>query len=361
MTLPTLDKIEVRGKRVILRADFNVLLKSGDVGDTYRIKRILPTIDWLKNNGAKTIIVSHLSFGKKGLLASVAKYLNKVFNLNLAFLSSLDFELIRDNIDKMSSGESLLLENIRIHKGEEENDENFAKKLASLGDIYVNDAFSVAHRAHASTVGITKYLPSYAGLLFDEEVKSLESAFDPKHPFLMILGGVKAGSKLGVIDKFLNIADNIFIGGALANNFFKARGDDIGESVFDSRVSVEKYLGDKKIILPVDVRKKNGKILDIGPKTTGNLVELIKKEKFILWNGPLGNIEENGFDESTKIIAEAIANSGTKSVVGGGDTVAIINKMGLLDKFSFVSTGGGAMLQFLANGTLPGIEALKNK
>ncbi|MEK9183736.1 MAG: phosphoglycerate kinase, partial [Patescibacteria group bacterium] len=202
--------------------------------------------------------------------------------------------------------------------------------------------------------------PSYAGLLFDEEVRSLESGFAPQHPFLLILGGVKFESKIGVIDRFLNIADKIFIGGALANNFFKARGDNIGESVFDSRISVGKYLDNEKIILPVDVRKKSDKIFDIGPKTVENLVELIKKEKFILWNGPPGNIEE-GFGESTKIVAEAIANSGAKSIVGGGDTVAIINKMGLIDKFSFVSTGGGAMLQFLAYGTLPGIEALKNK
>ena len=360
MNLPTIDKIDVKGKRVILRVDFNVLLKNGDIGDIYRIKRTLPTIDWLKNNGAKTIIISHLSSGKKGSLALVAEHLNKTLGLNIIFLDSVDFKSVGDRIEKMAEGEIILLENVRIHKGEEENDDNFSKKLSELGDIYANDAFSVAHRAHASIVGITKYLPSYAGLLFNEEVRSLESVFAPQHPFLLILGGVKFESKIGVIDRFLNIADKIFIGGALANNFFKARGDNIGESVFDSRISVGKYLDNEKIILPFNVTKKSDKNIDIVPKTVENLVELIKKEKFILWNGPPGNIEE-GFGESTKIVAEAIANSGAKSIVGGGDTVAIINKMGLIDKFSFVSTGGGAMLQFLAYGTLPGIEALKNK
>ncbi|MDP3051999.1 MAG: phosphoglycerate kinase, partial [bacterium] len=256
-------------------------------------------------------------------------------------------------------GDIVMLENLRIDKGEEKNNETFAKKLADFGDIYVNEAFSVSHRNHASITGIPKYLPSYAGLLFESEVENLSRAFYPKHPFLLILGGVKFGSKLGVLKRFIKIADKIFIGGALANIFFKLKGIDIGESLFDKKVSVKKYFGNRKIVLPVDFKKNDGAILDIGPKTIKELINLIRRAKFILWNGPLGNFEIRDFAKGTEAAAKAIASSNVVSVIGGGDTAAAVIKMRLtFIQKSFISTGGGAMLEFLAKGTLPGIEAL---
>ncbi len=258
----------------------------------------------------------------------------------------------------MKDGDVIILENLRTNPGEEKNDKNFAKKLASRGDIYVNEAFSASHRNHASIIGLPKYLPSYAGLLFEKELKNLGKAFKPKHPFLVILGGIKFESKLGVLDRFLKIADKIFIGGALANNFFKLQGINIGKSLFDKNISVKKYLKNKKIILPVDVRRKNNMILDIGPKSIAELLRLIKKSKFILWNGPLGNFEQKGFSTGTDMVVRCIAQTPAISIVGGGDTIRALTEAGAIDGFSFVSTAGGAMLTFLAKGTLPGIEAL---
>jgi phosphoglycerate kinase len=332
-------KTNLKGKRILLRVDFNVPIKNSKVTDDFRIKKTLPTINFLKRKGAKIILISHLTDGKNKSLEPAAKYL---------------FKKIK--------GDITLLENIRNYPGEEKNDKNFAKQLAKLGDIYVNDAFSASHRNHASIVGIPKYLPSYAGLLFEEEYKNLSHAFKPMHPFLLILGGVKFGSKLGVLNRFLKTADRIFIGGALANNFFWANKMDIGKSVLDKNTNIKKFLRNPKIILPIDVKKKNGAILDIGLLATKELSLLVKKSKFILWNGPMGNFEEKKFSKGTSVIAKAIAKSKAQTIIGGGDTIAAIDKAKIpLNKFSFVSTAGGAMLEFLAKGTLPGIEALKSK
>ena len=362
INLPSIRDVNVKGRRVLLRVDFNVLFSDGKMEDLYRINRTLPTIDYLSRKGAKVIIISHLSAGKNGSLASVAKYLNSLEkSFPLGFIKATDLDLIAESLKGMKDGDVAMLEDIRLHKKEERNDDNFAKELSELGDIYVNEAFSVSHRKHASIVGIPKYLPSYAGFLFEEEVKGLQSAFSPEHPFLLLFGGVKAETKLGVIDRFLNIADKIFIGGALANNFLKAQGVDIGSSVLSENIPVEKYINNEKIYFPADVRMKDGKIYDIGEKAIQEILSFIKEAKFILWSGPMGNIEEGDFDKGTKIIAQAIANSKAKTVIGGGDTVAVLNEMGILDKFTFVSTAGGAMLEFLASGTLPGIEAIKNQ
>ena len=363
INLPSIRDADVKGKRVLLRVDFNVLFSDGKVEDLYRIKRTIPTIEYLSQKGAKVVIISHLSEGKNGSLASVAKYLNSIEkSFPLGFIKATDLNLMAERLKNMKEGDAVMLENIRLQAGEEQNDENFARRLAELGDIYVNEAFSVSHRRHASIVGIPKYLPSYAGFLFEEEVNGLQSAFSPEHPFLLLLGGVKAETKLGVIDRFLDIADKIFIGGGLANNFLQAKGVDIGSSVLSENVPVGKYISNEKIYFPPDVRKKNGKIYDIGEKAVKEILSLVQEAKFILWSGPMGNIEEGDFDKGTKIIAEAIAESGAKTVIGGGDTVAVLNEMGILDKFSFVSTAGGAMLEFLASGTLPGIEAImKNR
>ena len=359
INLPSVRNVEVKGKRVLLRVDFNVLFSDGKVEDLYRITRTIPTIEYLSQKGAKVIIISHLSAGKNGSLASVAKYLNSIEkSFPLGFIKATDLSLIAESLKNMKDGDAVILENIRLQDGEEQNDENFARRLAKLGDIYVNEAFSVSHRRHASIVGIAEFLPSYIGFLFEEEVKGLQSAFSPEHPFLLLLGGVKAETKLGAVDKFLSIADKIFIGGALANNFLKAKGMDTGSSFLSENIPVEKYINNEKIYFPEDVRKKDGKIYDIGEKAVEEILSLVKEAKFILWSGPMGNIEEGDFDKGTKIIAEAIANSKAKTIAGGGDTVAVINEMGILDKFSFVSTAGGAMLEFLASGTLPGIEAI---
>jgi len=363
INLPSIRDIDVKGKRVLLRVDFNVLFSDGKVEDLYRITRTVPTIEYLSQKGAKVIIISHLSAGKNGSLAPVAEYLNSIEkSFPLGFIKATDLSLIAKSLKSMKNGDAAMLENIRLQAGEERNDKNFARQLAELGDIYVNEAFSASHRRHASIVGIAEFLPSYAGFLFEEEVKGLQSVFSPERPFLLLLGGMKAETKLGMIDRFLDIADKIFIGGALANNFLQAKGMDIGSSVLSENISVEKYISNKKIFFPPDVRKKDGKIYDIGEKAVEEILSLVKEAKFILWSGPMGNIEEGDFDKGTKIIAEAIANSKAKTVIGGGDTVAVINEMGILDKFSFVSTAGGAMLEFLASGTLPGIEAiLKNR
>ena len=356
MKFPAIKRLNCRGKRVLVRAGFDVPIKNGKVTEEFRIKKTLPTIKLLQKKGARIIILSHLG-EKNGSLKPVANYLDYYLK-NFKFISLIFGKATEKNISKMKDGDIILLENLRRDDREEKNDKNFSKKLAKMGNIYVNEAFSVSHRNHASIVGIPKYLPSYAGLLFEKEVENLKKAFRPRHPFLLILGGVKFESKLGVLDKFMKIADKIFIGGALANNFFKAKGIDIGRSVFDSKVSVKKYLNNPKIILPTDFKKKNGKILDIGPKAIEELSNLIKNSKFILWNGPLGNFEEKNLSSGTFSVAKLIAKSRTISIIGGGDTVAAITKLGLISKFSFVSTAGGAMLEFLAKGTLPGIEAL---
>jgi phosphoglycerate kinase len=352
----SIKNIDVRGKKVILRVDFNVPVEKGKVEDDFRIKRTLPTIKFLKKKGARIILISHVTDGRTKSLKPMAQY------LKVKFLPDKKIDLIKKKIDKIKNGEVVLLENIRNYPGEEKNDKKFTKKLAQCGDIYINDAFSVSHREHASVVGITKYLPSYAGLLFEEELKNLSSAFKPKHPFLLILGGIKFKTKLGVLEKFLKTADQIFIGGALANNFFKAQGVNIDNSVFDPEVNIKKYLRNPKIILPIDLKTKNGTILDAGAGTINNLAKIIKESKFVLWNGPLGDFEKKGFEKGTQKLAKLIANSNTQSIIGGGDTVAAVRKFGIpLGKFSFVSTAGGALLEFLAKGTLPGIEALEKR
>src|SRR3989338_11086451 len=226
--LPSVRDADVKGKRVLLRVDFNILFSDGKIEDLYRIKRTIPTIEYLSQKGAKVIIISHLSPRENGSLAAVAKYLNSIEkSFSLGFRKATDLSLIAESLKNMKDGDAVILENIRLQDGEEQNDENFARRLAKLGDIYVNEAFSVSHRRHASIVGIAEFLPSYIGFLFEEEVKGLQSAFSPEHPFLLLLGGVKAETKLGVVDRFLGIADKIFIGGGPAHNFLQAKGMDI--------------------------------------------------------------------------------------------------------------------------------------
>ena len=337
------DIQNLKGVKVLLRLDLNV-------PNDFRIRKALPTLKYLCENGAKTIIISHID----KTLEPVAEYLNKFFKV--IFVKN--YCNILTELEKINDGEMILLENIRNWQEEKNNDPRFAKELASLADIYINDAFSVCHREHASIVGIPKYLPSYAGFQLEEEIKYLSKCFNPSRPFIFILGGAKFDTKIPLIKKFLNIADYIFVGGALANNFLKEKGMDIGTSrVSTEDFNLKEYLNNPKLILPIDFERKNNSIVDAGPKTVKELKKYINKSKFVLWNGPLGEYE-NGFKKPTLELAKIIAESDTQSVVGGGDTLAAISELGLEDKFTFVSTGGGAMIQYLADGTLPGIEAL---
>ncbi|MEI6280775.1 MAG: phosphoglycerate kinase [bacterium] len=362
----------VKGKRVLLRVDFNVPIVDGKVGDDFRIIKALPTIKFLQKKGAKLILITHLGKGGETLLP-IVNVLNKY--IKVEFVGDVVGPIVQKAVSLMMNGDIVLLENIRNNKGENECSKTFAKELAKFADIYVNDAFSVSHRKDASIILLPKLLTSYSGLQLEEEVKNLSEAFkNTKHPFLFILGGAKFSTKVPLIKKYLKLADQVFIGGALANDFLKAKGYEVGQSlVSDTNYGIEKILKNKKLILPEDVLVKNGDklinkkvnevgkdevIIDIGSETIEKLKPFIKNAKLVLWNGPLGKYEAGGAI-ATKEIIKIVATSRAKSIIGGGDTVTIISGMKMENEFSFISTGGGATLDFLANGTLPGIKALK--
>ncbi len=366
----------IKGKRVVLRLDLNVPLEGGTnkkIKDDFRLLRSIPTIKFLSQKGAKIIIIGHLGKDGSESLRPIADYFKKSFDVG--FLPKMPFSEIRKISGEIKNGSSVILENLRAWDGEKKNDKLFSKELASLGDVYVNDAFSASHRKHASIVGVTKFLPSYTGILFEEEVRNLSKALTPPKQFLFILGGAKFSTKIPLVRKYLKIAENLFIGGALANNFFKELGFEVGRSKTEDGLKIKNLAGNKKIFLPVDVIVKNAVgalsvkgsnkvlpedfILDAGPKSVELLKKLIAKSKFVLCNGPLGYYED-GFSKSTEDVLKTLSKIKTKSIIGGGDTVTLVSKLGLAKKFSFVSTGGGAMIDFLANGSLPGIEALKH-
>lgn len=363
---------DVKGKRVILRLDFNVPLRNGKVFDDFRIRKSMPTIELLQSRGARIIIISHCEGKESSTLRPVFEYLKE--RMPISFVEKYVDDETERVIGAMKNGEVILFENLRVYPEEKENDQDFAKSLASLADFYVNDAFSCSHREHASIVGIPQYIPGFIGLLFQNEIEHLSKTFSPPHPFVFVLGGAKFDTKIPLIKKFLKIADSIFVGGALAHNFFKELGYPIGASVVsDGDFGLKEMLDSKKILLPKDVVVKHDDeisiklptevgqddvIVDAGAETLMNLSELISNAEYVLWNGPLGNFEI-GFKEGTLELAGKIAENSAESVVGGADTLAAIASMGLEKKFNFVSSGGGAMLDFLANGTLPGIDALK--
>lgn len=370
------DIPHLKGVKVLLRADFNVPVRDKSVVDDFRIRSAMPTVDHLRSKGAKVVIVSHLESNDGGN-ASLQPISNVLKRLGEPVLFIKDFKAAHEIIeDKIQDGDCVLLENLRYFDGEKKNDRKFAAELASLADIYVNDAFPVCHREHASIVGVPGLLPSYAGLQLEKEVKNLSRAFSPAHPFLFILGGAKFETKLPLLAKFMAIADNIFVGGALCNDFFREKGYEIGRSLV-SKVAVDlsAFKDSPKLLLPADIIDQNGtvkmadalnagdKITDAGPETLALLKEQIAAAKFILWNGPLG-LYEDGYKAPTlelaKMIGEATGRNGVESIVGGGDTLAAIAELGSHEKFTFISTGGGAMLDFLAKGTLPGIEALES-
>lgn len=361
-------------KKIIIRLDLNVPIKDNEIIDDFRIKKVIPTLQFLQKKGAKTIIISHLGEDGSLSMSIVAKRMKKY----LKEVEYIDYPILSDEAEKkineMKKGDIVMLRNLRSEEGEKKNSPSFARGLSRYGEIYINDAFSVSHREHASVVGIAKHLPSYAGLQLEVEVENLSKAFDPKHPFLFILGGAKFDTKIPLIRRFLRKADNIFIGGAIANDFLKAKGYEIGVSLCGNpNPDIKSFLKSKNLILPKDVlvKRKNKNInvkieevlsedciLDIGKETVEELQNIVLKSKFILWNGPLGKYE-NGFGGSTEEILKTITKSRAVSMVGGGDTTAIISKLKIENKISFVSTGGGATLDFLAKGTLPGIRVLK--
>jgi len=363
----------IKGKRVLLRVDLNVAMKGKKVIGGYRVKQIVPTINYLKKKGAKIIIIGHIGRKPGTTLKPVADFLNR--KTKVGFFPKIKHKDLAGIINDMKDGMAIVLENVRSNPGEMENDPAFAKCLAGLADIYVNDAFSVSHRKHASIVGVPKLLPSYVGLLFEEEIKHLSIALHPKHPLILILGGAKTKIKIPLAKKFLAIADTIFLGGVAANDCLRARGYEVGQSMVSGPVpGLGALAKSKKVILPVDVVvKRRGRaamvkavddvapgecILDAGPQTIKELGALVARAKFVLWNGPLGNYEK-GFDKGTAGLLTAIAKSKTQSVLGGGDTLAVAFRLKVHRKIGFVSTAGGAMLDFLADGTLAGIEAIK--
>jgi|SRR3989344_3842353 len=358
-------------KRVLLRVDFNVPFKNGRVADDFRIRAALPEIKNLVRWGYQVFLITHLEENNKTPhLPAIKKALERLLKTKVGFMEG------RIPAKPVPRTEKIVLfDNIRLNPGEKKNDLKFARNLASWGDLYINDAFSVSHRKHASIVSLPKYLPNTAGPLLKKEAAELSKFFKPKHPFLFVLGGKKFETKEPLVSKFLNGADAIFVGGALGNTFLALRGVAVGASKVENIKIPDKILWNNKILLPEDVVverngkkktilfsevKKNDLIYDAGPKTVRVLGELAKKAKLILWNGTLGFCE-NSYAYGTKELAKAVGTSKAFRLVGGGDTVAAIRQMKLEKNFDFLSTGGGAMLEFLAKGTLPGIEALKKK
>ncbi len=380
--LKTIKDINFKNKRVLMRVDFNVPLEKKK--KIAKIKAAIPTLKYLIKQKSKIILISHLNRPKGKIieelrLDSIAKKLKKLLRKEVQKLDSIIGKKVEQVVEKMKPGEIVMLENIRFYPEEEKNSPKFAKELSKLGDVFINEAFAVSHRKHASIISITKYLPSVAGPLFQQEIKELNKILHkPERPLVVVIGGAKVATKIKVIEKFLKRADKLIIAGALPNTIFAARDINMGQSFVEKNMFkvVEKLdLESPKLQLPVDfvcqnseivVRginavKENESILDMGPKTIKLFLESIKDAKTIVWNGPLGVVEKKPFDRASEILAKAIAQSRAYSIVGGGDTAAFIKKLGLEKKFNYVSTGGGAMLEYLANGTLPGIEALNKK
>ena len=386
--------IDVEGKKVLVRCDFNVPQKEdGTITDNRRIVSALDTIKYLIEHNAKVILCSHLGrpkgeFKKEFSLAPVAEELSKLLGKEVKLAKDVIGPSAKELTDNMKEGDVVLLENVRFHREETDNDPEFAKKLASFADIYVNDAFGTAHRAHASTAGVAAYLPAVSGFLIEKEINFMGDALEnPKRPFMAILGGKKVSDKIGVIEALLEKVDTLLIGGAMAYTFFKSMGYSVGDSIceldkLDLAQDIMKKAKEKgvKLMLPVDTKvgkefnpDTESKVVkyteipdgwegfDIGPKTIKMYVEELKSAKTVVWNGPLGLSEFEQFAAGTDTIAEALANSDAITIIGGGDSAAAIERMGLSDKFSHISTGGGASLEFLEGKKLPGIECLLDK
>lgn len=385
----TVENVDVSGKRVLVRCDFNVPLDAGQITDDRRITEALPTIKYLLDHHAAVILASHLGRPKGGpspefSLRPVAERLSELLSRPVKLLPDCIGPEVAEACAGAKPGDVLLLENVRFHKEEEANDPEFAKQLASLADVYVNDAFGTAHRAHASTEGVAHILPGVAGFLIRKELQYLGKALhSPEHPFIAIMGGAKVKDKIEVIENLLPKVDKLLLGGGMIFTFYKAQGKEIGKSLLDEG-NVEyamRLLGDNpgKIVLPTDIVVASelsadaatdvvsvdaipvDKIgADIGPETQKAYTDLIMGAKLVVWNGPMGVFEMKPFEAGTRTVAEALAKSSATSIVGGGDSAAAVEKFGVADQMSHVSTGGGASLEFLEGKELPGIAALQD-
>ena len=398
MNKKTVKDLDVKGKKVLVRVDFNVPLskeEKGKIADDARIKAAIPTINYLSENGAKVILMSHLGRPKgeanpEFSLKPVADYLANEYKDKFTFIPSdlVVDEKVKEEVNKLEDGQIALLENTRYRKEETKNGEDFAKELASLADLYVNDAFGTSHRAHASNVGVASILPSAVGFLIEKEIEVMGKALEaPDHPFVSILGGAKVSDKIGVIENLITKVDTILIGGGMAYTFLKAMGKEIGKSLLEEdKMDLSLELIEKakangvEILLPVDVviadKIEAGvateivdidnipvdkEALDIGPKTAKLFADKIKDAKTVVWNGPMGVFEIKEFSNGTNEVAKALAESDAVTIVGGGDSALAIEMAGLKDKITHVSTGGGASLEFLEGKELPGITAIEDK
>ena len=386
------QNLMLKGKKVLLRVDLNVPIKNGAITESSRIEKIIPTIKLLIEKEAKIIILSHIGRPKGKVVSEmslepISKKLADLLNKEVLFNKNIINENTLSEINKISNGSIMMLENIRFNEGEESNDSKFSKKISSLGDIYINDAFSCSHRAHSSIEGITKYIPSYFGLQIAEEINALKKiTAEIKKPVSLIIGGTKISTKIKIINNLIKKFDHIIIVGGMANTMLKHTGSKVGKSIYerDCGVLIKEILENSKkynckITYPVDVVvsknlenvgknkeikeiEEDDMILDIGPKTISSIKTIINNSNTILWNGPAGYFENPNFQNGTKkileIISQKTANDNIFSVAGGGETVAAINKFKKIDSFTFVSTAGGAFLEFLEGKTLPGIKAI---
>lgn len=394
MNKKTLKDIDVKGKRVFCRVDFNVPMENGKITDETRIRAAMPTIQYLMDNGAKVILASHFGRPKGKVvedmrLTPVAAKLSELLGKEVKKADEAYGDAVKALIETMKEGDCLLLENVRFYPGEEKNDPELAKAFAELADVYVNDAFGTAHRAHASTEGIAHIIPAVAGFLMEKELEVLGKALSiPERPFTAIIGGAKVRDKIGVIENLLEMVDNLIIGGGLAYTFVKAQGHEVGKSLLEAdKIDLAKSFMDKakekgvNFYMPVDAivaddfsADANSKVvaieeipadweaLDIGPKTAEIYRDVIQKSKLVIWNGPMGVFEIDKFAGGTKAVAQALAEAeGTYSVIGGGDSAAAVEKFHLAAKMSHISTGGGASLEFMEGKALPGVVALNDK
>lgn len=390
----TIEDLELTGKNVLVRLDFNVPMDSeGQITDDRRIKEALKTITYLINNNAKTILMSHLGrpkgkFDMKYSLEPIAKRLAELLNKEVIMAKDVIGPDAKNKVDNLKAGQVMLLENVRFQPEEEKNDESFSKSLAAFGEIYINDAFGTAHRAHSSTAGVAKYLPSAIGFLIKKEIDVMGKAIsNPERPFVAILGGAKVSDKIGVIENLLDKVDVLLIGGGMAYTFFKAKGYEIGKSILEEeKVDLAREIMAKaekkgvKLLLPIDTVvadefhaespyktvdsnaiPANMMGLDIGEKARVMFSQEIEDAKTIVWNGPMGVFEMDAFAKGTLALAQAMSRSKGITIIGGGDSAAAVEKLGYADKMTHISTGGGASLEFLEGKALPGIEVIDNK
>ena len=394
MNKKTISDIEVKGKKVLVRCDFNVPLdENSNITDENRIVGALPTIKYLIENGAKVILCSHMGrpkgeFNMKYSLSPVAKRLSEILGKDVSLAADVVGDSAKSLTSAMKDGDVVLLENVRFHKEEEKNDSAFAKELADLADVFVNDAFGTAHRAHASTAGVADYIPAVCGFLIQKEIEIMGGALsNPARPFVAILGGAKVSDKIGVIENLLDKVDVLIVGGGMAYTFFKAQGNSIGTSICEAdkvelAASLLKKAEEKgvKLMLPVDTMvatefkaDAESKVvssteipdgwmgLDIGPKTIEQFSSVLANAKTVIWNGPMGVFEFEKFATGTKKVAEAVANVNGTTIIGGGDSAAAVEQLGFANKMTHISTGGGASLEFLEGIVLPGIDCLNDK